>query len=194
MNDIVFATASELGAAIRTRQISASEVVDAFESQIAKHNPQLNAIVTLDIEGTRQRAREADRALDTGELWGPLHGVPVTLKDTFETAGMRTTSSYKPLADYVPAQDATVVARLRQAGAIILGKTNMPQLAGDTQSHSPLGRIVTGFIGHVQQIGLTVDLSRDRGDNRWTRGHLHQLDVRAPTIGDRFEIIAQPEG
>jgi amidase len=138
MNNIVFSTASELAAAIRTRQISASDVVAAFEAQIAQHNPQLNAIVTLDIEGARQRAREADRALESGDAWGPLHGVPVTLKDVFETAGMRTTSSYKPLADYVPSQDATVVARLRQAGAIILGKTNMPQLAGDTQSHSPL--------------------------------------------------------
>lgn len=138
MTDLVFCTANELAAALRARQISASEVVDAFAAQIARHNPQLNAIVTLDIEGARERARLADRALDRGEVWGPMHGVPVTLKDTFETAGIRTTSSYKPLANYIPSQDATVVTRLTQAGAIILGKTNMPQLAGDTQSHSPL--------------------------------------------------------
>ncbi len=138
MSDLVFLTASELAKAIRVGEVSAAEVVGAFLDQIAQHNSQLNAIVTLDESGARARAQEADAALARGELWGPLHGVPVTFKDSFETAGIRTTSSYKPLAEYVPPQDATVVARLRNAGAIILGKTNMPQLAGDNQSNSPL--------------------------------------------------------
>ncbi|MGL6343730.1 MAG: amidase, partial [Waterburya sp.] len=88
------------------------------------------------------RAKEADEALARGENWGVLHGVPVTVKDTFETAGLLTTAGYKPLKNYVPTQDATVVARLRQAGAILLGKTNLAEMASDYQSTNDLfGRV-----------------------------------------------------
>jgi amidase len=137
-SDLVFRTATELAEIIRQKTASATEVLEAHLQQIARHNPTLNAIVTLDEEAARQRAREADAALARGEVWGPLHGVPVTVKDAFETAGLRTTSSFRPLADYVPQRDATVVARLRAAGAVLLGKTNMPTLALDIQSNSPL--------------------------------------------------------
>ena len=138
MDDLVFCTATELAKIIREKTASASEVFEAHLSHIAKHNPNLNAIVTLNEEAVRKRAKEADKALTRGEVWGPLHGVPVTIKDVFETAGLRTTSSFKPLANHVPQQDATVVARLRAAGAVVLGKTNMPALALDLQSNSPL--------------------------------------------------------
>lgn len=137
-SDLVFLTAHQLAQAIREREASAVEVLEAHLGHIARYNPALNAIVTLDEERALQRAQEADAALARGETWGPLHGVPVTLKDAFETAGLRTTSSHKPLAAYVPPQDATIVARLRAAGAVILGKTNMPELALDIQSNSPL--------------------------------------------------------
>jgi amidase len=135
---LVFAAAHELARAIREREVSAVDVLEAHLQQIARHNPTLNAIVTLDEERPYQRAKAADAALARGEIWGPLHGVPVTIKDAFETARLRTTSSYKPLANYVPQQDATVVARLRAAGAIILAKTNMSLLATDYQSNSPV--------------------------------------------------------
>ncbi len=138
MSELVYATATELAKMIRERDVSPLKVLDAHLERIAQHNPALNAIVTLNQDAARQRATEADAALDRGEVWGPLHGVPVTIKDVFETAGLRTSSSYKPLADYVPRRDATVVARLRAAGAIILGKTNMPMLAMDVQSDSPV--------------------------------------------------------
>jgi amidase len=138
MSDLIFRTASELAAIIREKGASAVEVLEAHLDRIARHNRALNAIVTPNEDAARQRAREADAALARGEVWGPLHGVPVTVKDVFETAGLRTTSSFKPLADYVPQQDATVVARLRAAGAILLGKTNMPMLALDIQTDSPL--------------------------------------------------------
>lgn len=138
MNDVIFGTATELAAQIQSRQVSSAEAVGAFLSHIAEHNPKLNAIVTLDEAGARRRAQQADEALARGEIWGPLHGVPVTLKDSLETAGLRTTSSHKPLADHVPQHDATAVARLRQAGAVLLGKTNLPELAGDIQTNSPL--------------------------------------------------------
>jgi amidase len=138
MNELVHLTVHQLAQAIRERKVSAMEVVQAHLNHIAQHNPALNAIVTLDEQRALRRAQEADAALARGEMWGPLHGVPVTIKDAFETAGLRTTSSFPPLAHYVPNRDATVVARLRAAGAIILGKTNMPMLTVDIQSNSPL--------------------------------------------------------
>lgn len=138
MKELTLLTAHELAVAIQGRSLSAQEVLEAHLSQIAKYNSSLNAIVTLDEEQARRRAKEADQALARDEVWGPLHGVPVTIKDVLETAGVRTTASFKPLVNYVPKQDATVVARLRAAGAIILGKTNTPELAGDEQTNSPL--------------------------------------------------------
>jgi len=131
-------TASELATAVRTREVSARDLVEDHLARIARHDPRLNAIVTLDADGARPRADEADAAVARGETLGPLHGVPVTIKDAFETAGLRTTSSHRPLAHHVPARDATVVARVRAAGAVILGKTNMSELAWDVQSISPL--------------------------------------------------------
>jgi len=138
MNELTLPTASQLANMIRQHQVSSQEVLEAHLSQIAEYNPSINAVVTLDQEHARQRSKEADEALTRGEVWGPLHGVPVTIKDVLETEGLRTTSSFRPLANYVPKQDATVVARLRQAGAIIMGKTNAPELAGDEQTNSPL--------------------------------------------------------
>src|SRR5437588_3379523 len=120
MQDLIFAPATELTTAIRKRQVSATEVLEAHLAQIARENPALNAVVTLDEEGARKRAREADEALARGELWGPLHGLPMTLKDGHSTAGMRTTAGYPPLANYVPEEDGTVAARLKAAGAIIM--------------------------------------------------------------------------
>jgi amidase len=131
-------TATELAAAVRTGAVRARDVVEDHLARIERHNPRLNAVVTLDAENARRRADEADAAVARGEPLGPLHGVPVTIKDAFETAGLRTTSSHRPLAHHVPARDATAVARLRAAGAIVLGKTNMSELAMDVQSISPI--------------------------------------------------------
>jgi amidase len=95
-------------------------------------------VVTLDEEGARARALEADEALARGELWGPLHGLPMTLKDAFETAGMRTTGGTPAYRDHVPTVDADVTARIRGAGAVIFGKTNMPVDGSDWQSFNPI--------------------------------------------------------
>jgi len=138
MDHLVFLPAYQLAQLIRDRHLSAVEVLDAHLNQIAQHNPRLNAICTLDAEAAHVRAHQADEALARGEIWGPLHGVPITIKDIFETAGLRTTSGYTPLKDYVPTQDATVVTRLRAAGAVIMGKTNLAELAGDFQSTNSL--------------------------------------------------------
>lgn len=126
----VFSSTTHIAAAIRARHISAVDVLDAHLAQIERRNPALNAVVTLDAEQARERAREADRALTRGEVWGPLHGVPFTLKDAHATAGMRTTTGFPPL-DHVPEEDGTVAARLNAAGGILMGKTNVHAMLGD---------------------------------------------------------------
>jgi amidase len=139
MENVVFAMAGELAEAIRQRQISAVEVLDAYLAQVDRHNPALNAIVTLDREGARQRAQAADDALAKGEIWGPLHGVPITLKDIFDTAGVRSAMGQQAMADRVPTEDSLVAARLKAAGSILLGKTNA-QIFPDNpfgQTHNP---------------------------------------------------------
>ena len=136
--ELVFLPAHQLAEMIRLGRITSREVVEAYLEQISRVNPKLNAIVTLDTEGARKRAQEADEALRRGEIWGPLHGVPVTIKDHYATKGMKTTSSLPELVDYVPKYDATVVDRIRKAGAIILGKTNLPSMAMDIQTNSPV--------------------------------------------------------
>lgn len=133
MSDLVFTPAYQLAQMIRDREVSAVEVFDAYINQVVKYNNRLNAICTLD-ERARDRAKLADQALARGENWGVLHGVPITIKDCLETAGILTTAGYKRLKDYVPQHDATAVGRLRAAGAIIIGKTNPAKLAGDFQS------------------------------------------------------------
>jgi amidase len=134
MDSLAFGSASELAAQIRRRQISSRELVECSVARIEAHDGKLNAVVTRDFERARARAAEADEATARGEAWGALHGVPITLKDSFETAGLRTTSGHAPLSGHVPAEDAVGVARLRAAGAVVLGKTNLPELAGDWQS------------------------------------------------------------
>jgi amidase len=131
-------TASQAARALRSGEITSSDLVREQLSFIAAHNPALNAIVTLDAEGALQQAKAADAARQRGEPAGPLHGVPITIKDSFETAGMRTTAGFPPFANRIPAEDAPPVARLRQAGAILLGKTNLPTLASGIQTNNPV--------------------------------------------------------
>src|SRR5260370_3036277 len=137
MKDIVFSSITQLAAAIRAGDVSATEVLEAHLAQIATHNPALNAIVTMDAEQAQKRAREADETLARGEVWGPLHGVPFTLKDAHATAGMRTVCGV-PRRDYVPHEDSTVTARLKAAGGILLGKTNVAMLLADYQTTNPI--------------------------------------------------------
>jgi amidase len=138
MMENVFSSTTLLAAAIRARRVSAVEVLDAHLAQIERHNPALNAIVTLDAEQAKKRAREADAALARGQVWGPLHGVPFTLKDAHATVGMRTTTGFPPL-DHVPREDGTVAARLKAAGGVLIGKTNVHEMLADpAQSINPI--------------------------------------------------------
>jgi amidase len=131
-------SATAMAVAIQERRVSALECLDHLLARIARLNPAINAIVTVDADGARRRAREADEALARGAPVGPLHGVPVTLKDCHETAGMRTVVGFPPLADHVPARHGVVAARLEAAGANLIGKTNVPPLLMQPQTDNPV--------------------------------------------------------
>lgn len=126
-----------LAARLQSRELLAVDVLEAQLARIAACNPSLNAVVSMDIAAARQRAEAADVALQRGETWGPLHGVPVTLKDGHEVAGLRTTMG-TPVFDRVATEDGAVAARLRSAGAILLGHTNVPAFLADYQTHNAI--------------------------------------------------------
>jgi len=138
VDEIVFQPVTRLSGALVRGEISSRELLEAYLENIAAINPAVNAVVTLDADAALAAAGAADAARASGAEVGPLHGVPMTIKDSIETAGMRTTSGSPDFAEHVPARDADAVARLRAAGAIIFGKTNLPTLAADWQSYNPL--------------------------------------------------------
>ncbi|MEM7426437.1 MAG: amidase [Pseudomonadota bacterium] len=138
MSDTAFRPAAELARMISSKEISARELLEIHAARIEAHNLALNAIVTLDLDAARAQADEADAATARGESWGPLHGLPMTIKDSFEVAGMPSTGGAAELKDHVPDKDAEPVGCLRKAGAIIIGKTNVPEYAGDWQSYNDI--------------------------------------------------------
>jgi amidase len=136
--DPTFLSATELLAELRGKRISSGELLEHYLDRIERHNPDVNAVVTLDTERARAQAAAADDARARGEDLGPLHGLPITIKDALETKDLRTTCGAEFLADHVPAEDATAVKRLRDAGAVIFGKTNTPTMAADGQAYNTL--------------------------------------------------------
>jgi amidase len=125
--------------AVASRAFSARELLDLYADRIERLNPAINAVVTLDLERARQDAAAIDVRIARAEPVGPLAGVPMTIKDAIEVAGVRSTSGAVELRDYVPARDAPVVALLRAAGAVIVGKTNLPAwCAADTETNNEL--------------------------------------------------------
>ena len=127
--EIPFLSASELAAAIRDRDVSPVEAVDAYLARIDAVGDRLNAYITVCADEARADAKLLADEAAAGNFRGPLHGVPVGVKDQIHTAGIRTTDASKLRADFVPDADATVVARLKAAGAVIIGKTNMSEFA-----------------------------------------------------------------
>ena len=136
MSELAYSSAFAIADRIRQREISSREAIEYFLARVETLDNRINSVVTIDAERARTEADAADAALARGELRGPLHGVPMTIKDSFQTAGMRTTSGAPELASFIPTEDAWPVARLREAGAIIFGKTNLPIYAGDLQSYN----------------------------------------------------------
>jgi amidase len=129
MKEIIAASATAMAKAIRDRQVSSEELVSACIDRVRAVNPVLNAVVQEVADAAREQARAADAILARGEVLGPLHGVPMTIKDTFETAGVICAAGTLGRSAFVPTEDAVVVARLRSAGAILIGKTNVPEFA-----------------------------------------------------------------
>nr|WP_024127639.1 amidase family protein [Streptomyces sp. F12]AHE40403.1 Amidase [Streptomyces sp. F12] len=137
--ELHLAPARDQVAALRNGTIKSRALLEQYLDHIARTNPGLNAVVTLDPERARAAADAADRHLArTGKVLGPLHGLPMTVKDALETEGLRTTCGSPDLKDHVPAQDADAVALLREAGAVIIGKTNVPVMCQDIQTDNPV--------------------------------------------------------
>jgi len=137
MDELVQQSLRAIAKLIQLREVSPVEVAEAYLERIERLNPALNAIVTV-APDVVERARAAEAALLRGDEIGALHGVPVTVKDTIDTAGLRTTSGSKIRMDYVPAIDAPAVARLKAAGAMVLGKTNAAEMAMDYTADNPV--------------------------------------------------------
>ena len=133
---VLFQSASEWLELLKTRRIGAVELLKLHLAQVERHNPSVNAVIATDIEGAMSAALAADNTAVPAQ--GPLHGLPMTIKDTYEVVGMPATCGFPFLAGHMPNQDADPVARLKSAGAIIYGKTNVPPGAFDWQSTNPI--------------------------------------------------------
>ena len=187
---IEFLPAHELARRTKSGQISAVEVVEAHLERIAQVNPRLNAVVVLDADGALAAARTADSQRATGAPLGPLHGVPVTIKDWIDVANLRCTGGDPAFRDRVPAEDATVVTRLRRAGAIVLGKTNVMadnQVYGPTFNPHDLtrspGGSSSGEAALIAAGGSALGLGSDSGGSLRQPAHLCGVATIKPTTG-----------
>lgn len=177
-DDIAWLPATAQLAVLAAKKVSSAELVELYLSRIDTYNASLNAIVTVDPDAARRVAKRSDAARARGDELGPLHGLPITVKDSYETAGMRTTCGRRDLADYVPTQDAEAVARLRRAGAIIMGKTNMPTGNQDV-AHDVGGfahRRPTGQAERARGTGEPTDLKQDFGLDVPQAGNAQNFD------------------
>src|ERR671925_922054 len=164
--DLWYMTAIELTDAIRTKRVSPVEVVNAILSRIEQLNPRLNAFCLVTADAARQAAQMAEQAVMRGETLGPLHGVPVSIKDLVITKGVRTMRGSKLYAHDVPTEDAPVVERLQAAGAIILGKTTTPEFGFKGVTDSP----VTGISRNPWNLERTPGGSSGGGGGGRRRG------------------------
>jgi len=138
MDKLHYRSAVEIADLIRTKKASAVEVLEHFLARIERYNPKLNAIIWMDAERGRKRAREADAALARGEVWGPLHGVPMTIKESYQVLGSPTTWGLPEYKNNITETSALAVERLEKAGVNLFGKTNVPVLLADWQSYNPI--------------------------------------------------------
>ncbi len=190
MNPLVYASASTLARKIRARDVTAVEVVQTHLAHIARVNPRLNAIVQLAAEDALAQARAADATLARGEPAGPLLGVPFTVKDWIDVAGLPCTGGDVQFKDRVPVRDATVVARMRQAGAIFLGKTNVMienAVYGRTNNpynlaYSPCGSS-SGEAAIIAAGGSPLGLGSDSGGSIRQPAHACGIAGLKPTTG-----------
>lgn len=138
MTDPAFCTATELLSRLQQREISSVELLEHLVARVQRHDARLNALVVRDFERARERARAADAALARREPWGPLHGLPMTVKEAFDVQGLPTTWGHPELATHRAGAPAEAVRRLQAAGAIVFGKSNVPVDLADWQSFNPV--------------------------------------------------------
>jgi amidase len=195
--DLDYATATDLIRAMRDRELSSRELLGHILARVEHRNPGLNAIVALDADRAWAAAAAADAATARGDAGGPLHGLPMTVKDVWETEGLVTTSGAAELKEYVPAADALAVGRLKSAGAIIFGKSNTPLYAGDFQTFNDVygltsnpwdvSRTAGGSSGGAAAavaVGLTpLELGSDIGGSIRNPAHFNGVYGLKPSWG-----------
>lgn len=151
MDELAFKDATTLAAMITSKEVSSAELLEHYVDRVEKYNPDINAVVCMQLDKARARAAEADEATAKGEFWGPLHGLPMTVKESYNITGLPTTWGNPELADNVADEDAVACQRLQDAGAIIFGKTNVPIHLADFQSYND----VYGTCGNPHDLSRT---------------------------------------
>ena len=197
MSIIAFRSATALAGLIKQKRIGSEELLDLYLARIEKFNPRVNAVVAMDIAEARRRAKAADSALARGEIWGPLHGVPLTIKDSFDLAGLPSTWGVPELKDRIPVGNAHAVQRYIDAGGIAFGKTNVPaymigwatvnEIYGTTSNPWDLQRSPGGSSGGAAAAlaaGLTgLDVGVDFGGGVRNVAHYCGIYGHKPTYG-----------
>ncbi len=171
--DIPFLSATQLASLIEARQVSPEEALHAYLDRIEQVGPKVNAYITVCADEAVQQARQAGQEIQQGRYRGPLHGIPVAVKDQVHTTGILTTDASNIRADFIPNEDATVVAKLKEAGAVIIGKTNMSEFA--------IGDSFSSFKGPARN---PWDLSRDPGTSSTGSGAATAARLCATSLGE----------
>ena len=198
-----FRSAKQLASMIRKKKIGCLELLDLYLKRVEHYNPKINAIIFMNVEAARKRAKQADRALAKGEVWGPLHGVPMTIKESYDVVGMPTTWGAPQYKDNYPLKNAIAVDRFLKAGVVLFGKTNVPLYLADWQTfnaiygttHNPwdLTRVPGGSSGGsaaALAAGLTgIESGSDIGASIRNPAHYCGVYGHKPTYG-----IASPRG
>ena len=195
--DILYTSAFKLAEAIKEQTLSSREVLEFFLARVKQYNPALNTVVALDTERARARADAADKAAQSAEDWGPLHGVPLTIKDAFSTEGIVTVGGIPECANSVPGSNAISVQRYIDAGAIVFGKTNVPYMSADLQSFNAVYGVTnnpwdlertcggsSGGAAAAVAAGLTpLELGSDIGGSIRTPSHFNGVYGHKPSFG-----------
>jgi amidase len=203
MTSLPFQTAKQLASAIRKKKIGCLELLDLYVKRVEAHNPALNAIIARDVEGARKRAKAADKAVKAGKKLGPLHGVPMTIKESFDVVGYPTTWGIPAFKDHKATRNSLVAQRMIDAGVTLFGKTNVPLMLADYQSYneiygttnnpwdltrSPGGS--SGGSGAALAAGLTgIEAGSDIGSSIRNPAHYCGVYGHKPTWG-----VVSPKG
>ena len=197
MDELFYWSARAMADALRKREISSKELTEAHLARIDEVNPTINAVVLVDAEGALATADERDRESARGESRGPLHGLPITIKDSLDTVGLVTAAGTEGRSGFVPDEDATVVARLKGAGAVLLGKSNTPEMTmmwetynmvyGRTNNPYDLSRSPSGSSGGAAAIiaagGSPLDMGTDSAGSIRMPAHYCGIAGLKPTQG-----------